>query len=129
MASVEIMLRFNKEKDRDKKNKKAAFTVAWMKFLLNFQAQKTTQERIIVEKFSPSAPSNYNGLLVIQHFQSVLQHFQSVQSRQFQISQQFSTMFSVICSKLSVNWTIFSVSRINLFYSKSLFQNSRVELV
>ena len=59
MASVEIMLRF-KEKDRDKKNKKAAFTVAWMKFLLNFQlpfqAQKTTQERIIVEVFSSSAP-------------------------------------------------------------------------
>ena len=54
MASVEIMLRF-KEKDRDKK--KAAFTVAWMKFLLNFQAQKTTQERIIVERFSSSAPS------------------------------------------------------------------------
>ena len=47
MASVEIMLCF-KEKDRDKKNKKAAFTVAWMKFLLNFQAQKTTQERILV---------------------------------------------------------------------------------
>ena len=51
------MLRF-KEKDRDKKNKKnAAFTVAWMKFLLNLQAQKTTQERIIVERFSSSAPS------------------------------------------------------------------------
>ena len=33
MASVENMLHF-KEKDRDKKNKKAAFTVAWMKFLL-----------------------------------------------------------------------------------------------
>ena len=56
MASVKIMLRF-KEKDRDKKNKKAAFTVAWMKLLLNFQAQKTTQERIIVERFSSSAPS------------------------------------------------------------------------
>ena len=56
MASVEIMLRF-KEKDRDKKNKKVAFTVVWMKFLLNFQAQKTTQERIIVERFSSSAPS------------------------------------------------------------------------
>ena len=56
MASVEIMLRF-KEKDRDKKNKKVAFTVAWMKFLLSFQAQKTTQERIIVERFSSSAPS------------------------------------------------------------------------
>ena len=56
MASVEIMLRF-KEKDRDKKNKKVAFTVAWMKFLLNFQAQKTTQERIIVERFSSSSPS------------------------------------------------------------------------
>ena len=56
MTSAEIMLRF-KEKDRDKKNKKAAFTVAWMKFLLNFQAQKTTQERIIVERFSSSAPS------------------------------------------------------------------------
>ena len=28
---MEIMPRF-KEKDRDKKNKKAAFTVAWMKF-------------------------------------------------------------------------------------------------
>ena len=50
------MLRF-KGKDRDKKNKKAAFTAAWMKFLLNFQAQKTTQERIIVERFSPSALS------------------------------------------------------------------------
>ena len=45
MASVEIMLRF-KEKDGEKKNKKAAFTVAWMKLLLSFQAQKTTQERI-----------------------------------------------------------------------------------
>ena len=53
MADVEIMLRF-KEKDRDKN---AAFTVAWMKLLLNFQAQKTTQERIIVERFSSSAPS------------------------------------------------------------------------
>ena len=50
------MLRF-KEKDRDKKTKKVAFTVAWMKFLLNFQTQKTTQERIIVERFSSSAPS------------------------------------------------------------------------
>ena len=49
MASVEIM--------RQKNNKKAAFTVAWMKFLLNFQAQKTTIERIIVERFSSSAPS------------------------------------------------------------------------
>ena len=56
MASVEIMLRF-KEKDKDKKNKKVAFTVAWMKFLLNFQAEKTTQERITVERFSSSAPS------------------------------------------------------------------------
>ena len=28
-----------------------------MKFLLNFQAQKTTQERIIVERFSSSAPN------------------------------------------------------------------------
>ena len=56
MASVESMLLF-KEKNRDKKNKRAAFTVAWMKFLLNFQAQKTTQERIIVERFSSSAPS------------------------------------------------------------------------
>ena len=55
MASVESMLRF-KEKDRQK-NKKVAFTVAWMKFLLNFQAQKTTQERIIVERFSSWAPS------------------------------------------------------------------------
>ena len=49
MASVETMLRF-KEKDGDKKNK-VAFTVAWMKFLLNFQAQKTTQEKIIIERF------------------------------------------------------------------------------
>ena len=56
MTSVEIMLCF-KEKGRDKKNKKATFAVAWMKFLLNFQAQKTTQERIIVERFSSSAPS------------------------------------------------------------------------
>ena len=46
-----------KLEDRDKKNKKAAFAVAWMKFLLTFQAQKTTQDRIIVERFSSSAPS------------------------------------------------------------------------
>ena len=50
-----------KEKGRDKKNKKAAYTVAPMKFLLNFQTQKTTQERIIVESFFlfniSSAPS------------------------------------------------------------------------
>ena len=43
------------EKGRDKKNKKAASTVARMKFLLNFQTQKTTQERIIVESFLLSA--------------------------------------------------------------------------
>ena len=40
-----------KEKGRDKKNIKADFTVARMKFLLNFQTQKTTQERIFVECF------------------------------------------------------------------------------
>ena len=39
------------EKGRDKKNEKATFTVARMKFLLNVQTQKTTQERIIVESF------------------------------------------------------------------------------
>ena len=46
------------EKGRHK-NIKAAVTVARMKFLLNFQTQKTTQERIIVENFFfiSSAPS------------------------------------------------------------------------
>ena len=44
-----------KEKGRDKKTKRAAFTVARMKFLLNFQTQKTTQERIFVESFLLSA--------------------------------------------------------------------------
>ena len=34
-----------------------AFTVAWMKFLLNFQTKKTTQERITLERFSSSASS------------------------------------------------------------------------
>ena len=43
------------EKGRDRKNKKAAFTVARMKFLLNFQTQKTTQARTIVESFLLSA--------------------------------------------------------------------------
>ena len=60
MASVEIMLRF-KEKDRDKKSKKAAFTVAWMKFLLNFQAQKTTPERIIVKSGFPAKCDNLHS--------------------------------------------------------------------
>ena len=44
-----------KEKGREQRNKKAAFTVARMKFLLIFQTQKTTQERIIVESFLLSA--------------------------------------------------------------------------
>ena len=56
MASVEIMLHVE-EKERDKINKKAAFTVAWMKLMLNFQAQKTTQDRIIAERFLSSAPN------------------------------------------------------------------------
>ena len=60
MASLKSMLRFlmpvlRNWKGRDQKNKKAAFTVARMKFLLNFQTQKTTQERIIVEIFLLSA--------------------------------------------------------------------------
>ena len=50
------LLRF-KEKETDKKNKKAPFTVAEVCAELGFQAQKTTQERIIVERFSSSAPS------------------------------------------------------------------------
>ena len=40
-----------RKKAETKKSKKAAFTVARMKFLLNFQTQKATQERIIVESF------------------------------------------------------------------------------
>ena len=31
--------------------------MAWTKFLLNFKEQKTTQQRIIVERFWSSAPS------------------------------------------------------------------------
>ena len=52
-----------KEKGRDKKSEKAAFFIARMKFLLNFQTQKTTQERIVVKIFfffissTPSATS------------------------------------------------------------------------
>ena len=59
MASLESMLRFLmpvlRKKGKDKKNKNAAFTVARMKFLLNFQTQKTIQERLIVESFLLSA--------------------------------------------------------------------------
>ena len=35
----------------DKANKKAAFSVAWMKMLGNFQVGKRTQERLILERF------------------------------------------------------------------------------
>ena len=46
------------EKGRDKKNNKAAFTVERMKFLLNFQTQKTTQEenncrKLFVDQLGP----------------------------------------------------------------------------
>ena len=53
--------RFLKEKGREQilKNKKAAFTVARMKFLLNFQTQKTTKERKIVESFLLLAQSAF----------------------------------------------------------------------
>ena len=44
-----------KEKGRDKRKKNAAFTVARLKFLLNFQTQKAAQEKIIVESFLLSA--------------------------------------------------------------------------
>ena len=59
MASLESMLRFLmpvlRKKAETKRIKKAAFTVARMKFLLKLQTQKTTQERIIVESFLLSA--------------------------------------------------------------------------
>ena len=46
-----------KKKGRDKKNKKAAFGVARIKFLLNFQTQKTTQENNCRKLFAfSSAP-------------------------------------------------------------------------
>ena len=35
----------------DKQNRKAAFSVAWMKMLVNFQVRKPTQERMIIERF------------------------------------------------------------------------------
>ena len=35
----------------DKKNRKAAFSVAWMKLLSNFRPGKSSQERLIVERF------------------------------------------------------------------------------
>ena len=35
----------------DKPNRKAAFSVAWMRMLGNFQAGKDTQERLIIERF------------------------------------------------------------------------------
>ena len=35
----------------DKQNRKAAFSVAWMKMLVNFQVGKPTQERMIIEHF------------------------------------------------------------------------------
>ena len=43
------------EKGRDKRNKKAAFTITRMKFLLKFQTQKRTQERITVVSCLSSA--------------------------------------------------------------------------
>ena len=63
MASLESMLPFLmpvlRKKAETKGIKKAAFTVARMKFLLNFQAQKTTQERIIVESFLLSSTATF----------------------------------------------------------------------
>ena len=35
----------------DKANRKAAFSVAWMKMLRNFQPRKATQERSVIERF------------------------------------------------------------------------------
>ena len=35
----------------DKKNRKAAFSAAWMKLLSNFRSGKSSQERLVVEKF------------------------------------------------------------------------------
>lgn len=35
----------------DKHNRKAVFSVAWMKMLTNFQAGKATQERSVIERF------------------------------------------------------------------------------
>ena len=47
----------------DKKNRKAAFSVAWMKLLGNFIHGKSSQERLIVERF-----------LVGQRFEDELVH-------------------------------------------------------
>ena len=56
MASITSILQ-----DGVKKNKKAAFSVAWMRFLVNFQAQKATQERKnICRKVFIISPKNDN---------------------------------------------------------------------
>jgi len=47
----------------DKKNRKATFSVAWMKLLSNFRTGKSSQERLIVERF-----------LVGQHFNIEVVH-------------------------------------------------------
>ena len=60
-ASVETMLLF-KEKDggRQKKNKKAAFTVAWMKFLLNFPSTEDNPRENICRKVFVISPKYDN---------------------------------------------------------------------
>ena len=73
MASVEIMLRF-KEKDGDKKNKIAAFTVAWMRFLLNFQAQKTRENscrKVFVPSTTTFTPETVHAVISVIHEKSL----------------------------------------------------------
>ena len=45
------MLMTEHSKLPDKKNKKAAFSVAWMKLLGNFIPGKSSQENLIIERF------------------------------------------------------------------------------
>ena len=50
-----------KEKDSDQKNKKAAFTVAWMKFLLNFSSTEDNPRENNCRKVFAFSPKYDNG--------------------------------------------------------------------
>ena len=67
-----------REKIETKRTKKAAFTVAWMKFLLNFQAQKRTQERNKCRKVFRHQPQVLQPSLLRQSTQFSVIHEKSL---------------------------------------------------
>ena len=94
----------------DKPNRKAAFSVAWMKMLANFQTEKATQERSIMERFLVGQSERQFSPEVVHAVLSVIHEMV------------YFTIHSHVQRKKSLSTTELRVSRLAVENDDTLFR-------